>query len=809
MKPNPKAHLPGKRYSLFVSRIRAILCIVFFTSLSSFAQNTLSGKITNTQNTPLEGVNIYIGKLKYITTPLGNYKISGIKTGKHRIIISHIGFTPIDTLITINNNVVYNVQLKPNNVLLKEVVIKGETAADRNRKNSAMGTETVNSSYLRKNMGGSLMQSLDNIGGISTIAIGSGQSKPIIRGLGFNRVVVTESGIKHEGQQWGADHGMEIDQYAVGSVKLIKGPASLLYGSDAIGGIIEIEKPKPPQAGDFGAAVELTGKTNNNLYGTSFNLYGRKEKLFFDTRITAIDYADYKVPVNHINIYSYQAPLHKNRLRNTAGKELNLHLSTGYITENFSSIFYISNLKTKSGLFANAHGLEPRNVDTELHDASDRDIQNPYQDVNHFKIINRTNYKNAGHNFEMELGYQNNYRQEFSDYITHGSMPPTYPDYMTIPQTLERGFSKNVYSLNLRDNIEISKHYITFGINAEYQDNNIGGWGFIIPSYSQYSTGLFAYDKITLNENLLLHLGARYDYGHIETENYFDWFATRVNDIPQYLQRAFAMSRSFNSPSWAIGVNYNPGKWNFRANVGQSFRMPIAKELASNGVNYHQFSYELGNANLDAEKSYQLDLGTVWQDKGFFLEVSPFINYFPNYIYLNPTPNFDYAYGAGNQIFNYTQSKVLRYGSELKVNYAFASHYTFGVVGEYVYSEQKSGPKKGYTLPFSPPPSVLLNFTYTTDYKNLKNIYAGIDYKLTAAQNNTVPPENKTPGYEVINLSFGGDIPFYKQYINLNLQVQNLLNASNLNHTSFYRIIGVPDPGRNIILTAKIPFSFK
>lgn len=778
-------------------------------SLCAYSQNTISGNVTTIQNKPLDGAHIHIEQLHTMSNPDGSYKMQNIPAGQHRVVVSYIGYKCLDTLLYITGSTRLDALLQPEAQQLQEVVVKSESNAERDKKSTAMGIETVNSRYIRKNMGGSLMQSLENIGGITTLAIGSGQSKPVIRGLGFNRVVVTETGIKHEGQQWGSDHGLEIDQYAVGSVKLIKGPASLLYGSDAIGGIIEIEKPNPPMENTFGGSVELTGKSNNDLYGSSFNLYGRKEKLFFDARITAIDYADYKVPTDHINIYSYKAPLYKNRLRNTAGNELNLHLTSGYVTENFSSTFYISNLQTKSGLFANAHGLEPRNVDTDLHDKSDRDIQNPYQDVNHFKIINRTKFTGKTSTTEIELGYQNNYRQEFSDYISHGAMPPVYPDYMTIGETLEREFSKNVYSVNARNSFSVNKHSLTVGINAEHQDNNTGGWGFIIPDYKQSSAGVFAYDKITLSEKLLLHLGLRYDYGHITTEDYFDWFTTSVDNQPQYLQRAFSMSRTFNSPSWAVGLNYNTGNWALRANAGQSFRMPIAKELASNGVNYHQFSYELGNRDLSAEKSYQLDLGATWENNNFTIDASPFVNYFPNYIYLNPTPNYDFAYGAGNQIFNYTQNRVLRYGGEIKANYTFNEHYTFGVVGEYVYSEQLSGTKKGFTLPFSPPASALFNFTYTTDMGGIKNFYSGIDYKIVAAQNNIVPPENKTPGYELVNLSLGGDILFNGQFININLQVQNLFNSSNLNHTSFYRIIGVPDPGRNIIVSAKIPFSFK
>ncbi len=789
-------------------RIYFMLMVFIAVNSSVYAQYSLKGNVQSVGSIPVEGAFITINGRQAVTNKQGNYTFGTILAqGSYTLTVSSVGYKQLDTVIAITENTVANFLLKPDVTQLKEITLITGNISGRDK--TALSTQTVNSSYIRRNIGGSLMQSLENIGGISTIAIGSGQSKPIIRGLGFNRVVVTEGGIKHEGQQWGADHGLEIDQYAVGRVKVVKGPASLLYGSDAVGGLIEIEKPMPPDANSFGGSVDFTGKSNNNLFGSSLNLYGRRDKLFFDARITGIDYADYKVPTDYINIYSYKAPLYKNRLRNTAGNELNLHFTAGYVSDNFQTAFYFSNLHTKSGLFANAHGLEPRNVDTVLHDASDRDIQNPYQDVNHFKVINRMAIYAGMHTIEIDLGYQNNYRQEFSDYISHGSMPPVYPDYMQIPETLEREFSKNVYSLNARDNFETGKHALTVGINAEHQNNNSGGWGFILPDYTQHSAGIFAYDKITLSDELFLHIGARYDYGTIKTGEYFDWFTTTIDNTPQNLQRAVALQRTFNSPSWAVGITYHPGKWAFRANAGQSFRMPIAKELASNGVNYHQFSYEKGNAGLSAEKSYQLDLGAAFENKNVTVEASPFINYFPNYIYLNPTPAYDYAYGAGNQIFNYTQSRVLRYGGELNAKYTFAQHYTLSFVGEYVYSEQKSGPKKGFTLPFSPPPTALFSFTYSKDFKALQGFYAGVDYKLVGDQNNIVPPENKTPGYQLINLSLGGSIPFNKQVITLNIQVQNLLNASNLNHTSFYRIIGVPEPGRNIVVTAKIPFSFR
>lgn len=788
-------------------RIYYLLFALLAGSGCAFSQNTIGGKVTSTQSAPLDGAHIHIEQLHGTTRPDGTYELTGIGTGRHRIIISYVGYKSLDTVVNVSGNMRLDARLRAEATQLDGVVLE-DNATQRALKTSSASQENVDGSFIRQNMGGSLMQSLERLGGINTVAIGSGQSKPIIRGLGFNRVVVAESGIKHEGQQWGADHGLEIDQYAAGNVKIVKGPASLAYGSDAIGGVIEVEKPKPPVMQSLGGSVDLTGKTNNNLYGSSFNLYGRSSRLFFDTRITSIDYADYKVPVDHINIYSYRAPLYKNRLRNTAGNELNLHFTAGYLDEKFSSVFYISNLHTQSGLFANAHGLEPRNVDTALHDASDRDIQNPSQDVNHLKIINRTTIYTGSHKLDFDAGYQRNYRQEFSDYISHGFMPSNYPQDLGIPETLEREFDKTVFSFNAKDQIMLGAHDLTLGLTAEHQNNKIGGWAFIIPKYRQTSAGVFAYDKVILSEKLLLHLGVRYDYGNIKTQDYFDWFTTPLNDIPQYLQRAQALNRTFNSPSWGVGLNYNLKNLFLRVNAGQSFRMPIAKELASNGVNYHQFSYEMGNPGLSAEKSYQLDLGATWNKDGLMVDISPFVNYFPNYIYLNPTPEYDYAYGAGNQVFRYTEAEVLRYGGEIKADYIITDNYKIGIIGEYVYSEQTSGQKKGFTLPFSPPASVLFNFTYNNSFRGFKNVYASADFKVVAAQNLIVPPENKTPGYNVLNLSAGGDVMIAGQPVTLNFQVQNAANSVNLNHTSFYRILGVPEPGRNFILSVKLPFQF-
>ncbi|RFS22057.1 TonB-dependent receptor [Chitinophaga silvatica] len=697
--------------------------------------------------------------------------------------------------------------------VLKEVVAQANRTEIRKSEES-LNIEIIKADYIRQHLGGSLMKSLERLPGIKTIGIGSGQSKPLIRGLGFNRVVVVENGIKHEGQQWGADHGLELDQFATYQVELIKGTASFMYGSDAIAGVINTNPAPLPSINTIGGSVDLVGKSNNNLYGGSANLYARSRKWMINGRITFQEYADYRVPTDTVHIYNYAVGLHKNFLRNTAGRESGLHLSGGYIGNQFKSLFYISNVFNKSGFFANAHGLEPRRVNTTLHDKSNRDILQPSQEVNHFKIINRNTLELNHHRIEIDLGYQKNFRQEYNQYVNHGYMPPIYPDTLNIPVNLEREFNKQVYSVNLRDYFQVGLHAFTAGINSEYQDNNIGGWSFLVPGFRQYNTGIFLYDKITINNSFLLHAAMRYDYGMLKMQEYIDWFPSTIDQnnetISQKLTRAENLQRTFQSWVWSAGLNYNADKFNTKLNIGKSFRMPIAKELSANGVNYHYFSYEKGDPTLAPEQSYQVDLSMGWNASKWSVLVSPFYNYFPNYIYLNPTPYHDYDYGAGNQVFQYAQSKVLRYGGEIQAKYKVIKSLTTEVSGEYLYAKQLSGNKKGYTLPFSPPQSILLNLTWSpASGKYFSKPYFSLDYRITGSQNNIVPPEKKTPGYQVFNFQAGSNISLNKQEVQLSMQVQNILNTRYLNHTSFYRLIELPEQGRNIVLSLRFPFKIK
>lgn len=189
-------------------------------------------------------------------------------------------------------------------VTLSEVVIMGNDSRRDTQMRSSQSLVRIGKSYLEMNLSGSLPQTLAGIPGVKAMNIGSGQSKPVIRGLGFNRMVVTENGIKHEGQQWGEEHGLEIDQFSVDRIEVIKGPAALLYGSDAIGGVINLYSDYIP-ARPYESRAELFMRSNNESVGLSAQMAGKRDRLYYKVGLTLVDYADYKVPADSIQYYSY------------------------------------------------------------------------------------------------------------------------------------------------------------------------------------------------------------------------------------------------------------------------------------------------------------------------------------------------------------------------------------------------------------------------------------------------------------------------------------------------------------------------
>lgn len=780
---------------IYKNALSILMLCLFFSSISYCQQlSTIKIKVIDKRNQkPLVGAHVCIGKKCSVSNDAGYFNMNVEIKEKQKLIVTYVGYkTYIKEISSLF--IPKEIQLEPKSSELEEVIIKGINKKQVVKK-SALTKVTIDKDFLSKNRENSLMETLKVLPGVSTISIGSGQSKPVIRGLGFNRVVVAENGIKHEAQQWGADHGLEIDQYNAEEIEITKGASSLLYGSEAIAGVVSIKTNTLPKTNTFLKELTLFTESNKDLLGVSFGIKQRFVHWYYKVRSTYQDYGDYILPTDRIVYGNRDLRLYKNHLRNTAGFNQNLSVSFGYVNDTFSNETTISNVNAKNGFFANVHGLEARKSYID-YDSSSRDVDLPFHEVNHFKVINNSKINFSNSTFSVGLGFQNNQREENSEPVEHGYMPK--------PSSFkERIFNKNTYSLNLKNQYySLDKHKPIIGVNLEFQDNKIDGWGFLIPAYERFMVGLYFYNQYKITPKTYIEGGFRYDYGVLNTKPYYDWFFTPVKDTngkiisKRKLQRAKKEELAFGSYSASLGVSHTREKTSYKLNIGKSFRIPLAHELASNGVNYHMYRYEEGTLDLDPESSYQIDGEFNLNTKLFNFSLQPFVNYFSNYIYLNPTSE----YYQTLQKYKYTQSEVFRYGGELIAGFKPFKNLLISTSVEYVNSRQLSGSKKNFTLPFSPPLSSVISARYTFNsdgFLKTTNVFSNL--RITAKQDEIVPPENPTEGYSLLSIGATTKMSLFskKHLLTLQFKLNNVFNDKVFNHTSFYRLVEVPEPGRN------------
>ena len=395
------------------------------------------------------------------------------------------------------------------NVALSEVVV-AETYQQLQNKKTALTLEVADRDFLRKHFTGNFMQAMENIPGVQAMDIGSGFSKPMIRGMGFNRVAVLENGIKQEGQQWGADHGLELDAFNVDAVNVMKGPASLLYGSDAMGGVIDIAPVQVPAENMLFGDVTLLGKSVNETFGASLMLGIKKNAWYTKVRYSEQRFGDYRIPADTIIYLTQKMPVHGRRLKNTAGWERNINFFTQYQKKGYKSNYAVSNVFQKTGFFPGAHGIP--DVSRLEDDGDSRNIELPYSKVNHLKVTTHQQYAWEKFILSGDMGYQNNHREEWSAFHTHyGSqpLPETNPDK-------ELGFNLNTFSFSAKGRLIGSSSWEhRMGWDSQFQRNTISGYSFLLPEYERFTTGVSWLTTYRPHNVLAVSGGIRYDYGRM------------------------------------------------------------------------------------------------------------------------------------------------------------------------------------------------------------------------------------------------------------------------------------------------------
>lgn len=676
-----------------------------------------------------------------------------------------------------------------------ELVHVKAKAASATPISKTLGVEHVSRAEVLQSMSNTLMNTLEKLPGISAINTGVGISKPVIRGMSMNRVIVTEYGIKQEGQQWGVDHGLEIDQYNVDHVEIVKGPVSVLYGSDGVGGVINILPPSIPDKDTMQGELITTYKTNNDLYGISGKMERKRGATYVRVRGTYNDYASYRVPANEFTYNGYVLPIYNNRLKNTGGKELNFSATAGIKKQWGWSSIYVSSYRQQAGFFSGAFGI-PRAYEL-IDNGRYRSIDLPNQQIMHMKAIWNTTVQIGDHKLECDIGYQDNIRREHSPGHAHGYGPA--PEGNTALELELKTLTAHVrYLLQARERLRN-----TIGVSAVEQQNKAGGYEFLLPAYKMSQLGVYNFASYTSKSNILYTGGVRLDYiKQAAAASYVNRYDSSGATIGQS-KRSETIDNNFFNISGSVGASAALWEqWRIKANVGSAYRAPALVELTANGVHHGTFRHEVGDPNLEPERGYMGDVALLTNYKNGKLMISPFVNYFSNYIYLGPSARFSPLPDAG-QVYLYRQTTAIFGGGELSAEWEWTKQIKHITYVEYVWNKNINC---GLALPFTPPFSVLNEVSWSPALpvnSKVKQVALSVSGQQFARQYRVDRNEATTEGYFLLNSALTGSFGIGKHLTTVYMQLRNITNAVYQNNMSRYRILNLPEQGINFQLMVK------
>ncbi len=760
----------------------------------------IGGVVTGPQGEPLSGATVVVVELSVWTTTGqdGRFVFRGLKPGTYHLDVFMMGYAGVTrkTGLTEQGTSV-RISLKDSPLQLDEAVVTATRSGVMERE-ASLNIAQVHRSYLSENPGMTLSQSLKRIPGLQSMDAGTAVSKPVIRGLGFNRIVVAENNLKQQGQQWGADHGLEIDPFSIERIEVTKGPAALMFGSDAIGGAINIKPPALPQEDGLESETQLTGRSNNRLWGFSQLLLLSRNGRFVRARASLRDYADYRVPADSFTYNNWVMPIENKHLVNTGGRDRSGSVAAGVRKEWGVSTLSLSSYNQLIGFFPGAHGIPDPSTLTGVEGR--RRPGYPRQKINHFKAMSNTMLLLGGPWLEIDLGYQQNHRREFNPPHVHGAGPLPESD-------LELELRLHTLSANLKMHHDTGPgNSWLLGLAGNYQRNTHGGYAFLLPAFSYADAGAFALYRLSLSQSLMVHTGVRADMAGVDIEGYLEPVWEDAQTIAHYRERSPRLKAMYANATGQLGVSWCPsGGWNIKANLGSSYRNPTPVELSANGMHHGSLRHEKGDPDLDSERALQLDASLVLDRRTLYLALSPFVNYFTNYLFLNPTGRFSSLPGAG-QVYRFSQARALHLGGEVFGQWEVSPALQATLGGEWVWAQNLGSQ---YPLPFTPPAVLTAGLTYRPQWLFLQpvntRLLAGI--RKAAPQHRVARNEPATQGYTLFDLGVIAHIPWGATRLTLSLNIQNLFDTRYQDHLSFYRKLELPEPGRNLQLGIRIPLS--
>ncbi len=441
---------------------------------------------------------------------------------------------------------------------LSEIIVTGVTGST-SLTESAMPMDVLSASELSQGAYTNIIDAVATQPGVSQITTGSGISKPIIRGLGYNRIVVINDGVRQEGQQWGDEHGIEIDGSGVYSIEILKGPASLMYGSDAMAGVLIFHDSPRLSDGTMRLNAAAQYQTNSGLMDYSLDFEGHRGHWIWDARYSEKYSHDYRNAADGF-------------VENSRFRERSASALAGYSFAKGYSHLKLGYYNITLGM-VEAEEEELSETDSEdVYDNSYR-ILAPFQQVYHYKAVWDNALTLSGHTVKAIVGYQQNRRQEFE----------TADECELDMQLHTINYDLHYLSASLNG------WKASAGVNGMWQRSLNLGEEMLIPNYSLFDAGFFLTGSKSVGK-FNFSGGVRYDIRAMSAEEAFE-------EDGEALFEAF--SRQFGGFSASLGATFNPSdKLTLRLNIARGFRTPNISELASNGVHEGTYRYEIGSNEL-------------------------------------------------------------------------------------------------------------------------------------------------------------------------------------------------------------------
>ena len=730
-----------------------LIFLMGFISLG-FAQNAISGTIKNQNNEPISNVEISIldATIQTKSNENGQFEIKNLPIGKRTLIFKKDKFEIKSVQISIGNQEqkFLDIILEEEEHHIDEILVS--SLFNKTQNENVVKIDHINLKQIQNEGAINLSAALATNPGVNVISTGVSIGKPVIRGLSGNRVLTYAQGIRLENQQFGEEHGLGLNANGQESVEIIKGPASLLYGSDAMGGVLYFNPEKYAANNKTELAVNQVVNSNTQGINSSVTFKNSVDKFKFLVQNNYSSHADYKLPNGE-------------RVLNTRFIEKDFKLGTSYVTSSYTADFRYNYNDLNLGL--PEENLENIGFRTPLF---------PSQKIeNHLLSFNQKLYfKNS--KLEATAGYVFNDRKELES-----------QDETALFMKLK------TFNYNVRYYLpDFGKFETIIGFQGMNQENRNFGEEKLIPDAKIDDIGFFGTTQYKFNKNII-QFGMRYDFRNVTTKAFGE------NGTEGAFQK---LDKKYESVNASLGFKTDvTDKITSRINFASGFRAPNLSELSSNGVHEGSNRYEIGNSNLKTEQNFQVDLNVDYNSEHFDFFVNGFYNNINNYIFISPNGNTIDT----NFVYDYLQNNAVLYGGETGIHMHLHEIDWLHMTSSYEMVIGKL--ENNLSLPLIPANQWKNNFRANFDVsKNIKNSFVFFQANYTFNQNKIGDFETKTNDYLLLSTGVGTDIQLNKATFNLFLTATNLLNKQYVAHLSRLKSDGIDNMGRNIVLGVNFNF---